>query len=112
MSQDFEMESSEVIPETVNINDGGAGIIKGQTVNIKDGGAGIITGRTISVRDGGAAFMVADHIDITEGGAILLVAKEVSGEAQFMIDIRAAIVLGAVAGLIISLLKNLMGNKS
>ena len=52
---------------------------------------------------------VADRAELGNSKIVLLAAREVSGEAQVMFDLKAAVVFGLIAGAVIGLLKVLSG---
>ncbi|MCB9076918.1 MAG: hypothetical protein H6631_04970 [Anaerolineaceae bacterium] len=100
--------------ETVHLKDSGAAVINANSVDIRDGGAMLIKGNTISIQEGGAAVMSAQSVRLQEGGSGLIIARQIdviggrvgvaianhfNGPSQLAIDVRAAVVLGAVAGL-------------
>ncbi len=102
---------AHIVGETINIQDGGAFMIKGETVSIKDGGAAVITGQNISIQEGGAGLMFANQVEMNDGGAMFLVAREVSGDVKVMFDIKAAIVFGLLVGAVIGVFKLVAGRK-
>ena len=123
MKQTEKEQTEQIVGETVNIQDGGAAVIKGNSVSIKDGGAFMIQGQDVTIRDGGGAVIMAETVSMQDGGGavmlarqaevkdasiLLLVAKSVSGDAKVMVDLKAAVVFGLVAGLVVGLLKHLL----
>lgn len=123
MNQNDKEQNEQIVGETVNIQDGGAAVIKGNSVSIKDGGAFIIKGEDVTIRDGGGAVIVAETMNIQDGGGAVMVAREaelkgtsvfllasrsVRGEARVMVDLKAAVVFGVVAGLVLGIFKYLL----
>ena len=100
---------TQIVGETVNVQDSGAFMIKGETVSIKDGGAAVISGQNVSIRDGGAGLLFANRVEMNGGGAMFLVAREVSGDVKVMFDIKAALVFGLLVGAVIGVFKLITG---
>ena len=119
-------ESEKIVAETVNIKDGGAGMISGQTVTVKDGGAAIITGeqvslhdagglvvvgRSISIKDGGALAMVAEDAEVTDGTVGLLITGNLGGNAKVIVDAKAALIIGVVVAVALTVAQVLFGRE-
>ena len=66
-------------------------------------------GETVNVQEGGAGVVLARHVDLKDGTIVFLAAKEISGEARVMIDVKAAAVIAVVLGLFLVGLRILLG---
>jgi hypothetical protein len=102
---DIQNDGAAVISaETVSIQEGGAFIIKGKDVRIREGGGAVIIGETVNVQEGGGGFLVAKQAELKDSTVLLLAAKSVSGEFRVLVDLKAAVLLGLVAGLVVGVL--------
>jgi hypothetical protein len=112
MDQESDAPTNQIVGETINIQEGGAALIKGNTVNIKEGGAALIVGQTVSIEEGGSGILVAEQVELKKANVVLLAAKNVSGEANVFVDLKAAALFGLVVGLIIVAFKRFIGRRT
>lgn len=94
--------------ETVNLQEGGAAIIKGQTITLQQGGGFIIAGQTVKIQDGGGAFVLAKQAELKDAKVMFLASPAVSGEVNVMFDLKAAVLFGAIVGLVVGTLNYLL----
>jgi len=94
--------------ETINVQEGGAAIIKGQTITLREGGGLIIAGQTVKIQDGGGVFVLARQAELKDSTVMFLASPAVSGEAKIMFDLKAAVVFGAIIGLVVGALNYLL----
>jgi hypothetical protein len=94
--------------ETVNLQEGGAAIIKGQTINLSEGGGLIVAGQTVKIQEGGGAIVLAKQAELKDSTVMFLASPAVTGEANVMFDLKAAILFGAIVGLVVGALNYLL----
>jgi hypothetical protein len=95
---------------TVSISQGGAAQVRAEELSLSQSGVALARTGNMTVGEGGSAFAVlADKATIEEGGNVfLLVAGEVSGDAQPLLDWRAALALGAGLAVAWSLIRRIL----
>ena len=116
----------QVVAETVTIQQGGAKSVKATTVQVMEGGIAmadaesievgsggiaLAKGGDITVKGGGVAVAIGQKVELDNASAVLVVAREVSGDAKILIDLRAALLFGAVLGVVIGAIKFLAGRR-
>jgi len=109
MDQEFDVVE-EIQAETVEITQGGAGIVQATTINVKQGGiqsattdsltvtqggVGIADSKNTSVTMGGIGILTADTVDLSSGGAGVTVADTVKASDNSTIGVLFA---GTVEG--------------
>ncbi len=111
--------------QEVTVSQGGANHIEATDVFINQGGAGLIHAATASLQEGGAAVIMADQVELQNSAAGLLVADRVvaqesriavaighvEGDVQTLFDVKAGLAFGAAFGLVVALLRWLLGRK-
>jgi hypothetical protein len=123
----IEAEQAEtVVADVVDIQQGGVGAVQADVVSLMQGGivtaeastievtqGGILVaqGQDVTVNQGGAAVVIADHAQFKDSFVGFVAAQEVSGEAKILFDVRAAVVFGVVAGLVVGLFNLFVGRK-
>lgn len=99
----------ELTAETVNITNGGAGVVKGRQValTLKNGGVGAVMAQKVeaTVQDGGIGAVMAQ--DVTAGGTTIMfaLAGNISGATKIMVDMRAGLVAGLAIGVVLAALR-------
>ena len=101
----------QVTANTVNLSNGGAGVVKGDhvTVSVKQGGVGAVqAGRAdISVTEGGIGAVMAQELKLNNTVVSVAIAGRISGESKIMFDMRAGLIAGLVIGAVIAAIKAL-----
>jgi hypothetical protein len=108
-------KASIVHAENVTIDGGQVGVLQGDDVDVdmKNGGIGALLGAKshIDVSNGGVGSVMAKEVTINAPSVGSVIALNVSGDVQpkLLIDMRAGLVAGVCAGLVIGLLNLLLG---
>jgi len=98
--------------ETVYVEQGGIGLAQGETVGLTQGGIGLAQASTVALKDGRAGAVIAGSADVQHASIVLLAARKVSGEdVEVLFDVKAAVVFGLVTGLVLGLIRLLVGRK-
>ena len=97
--------------QTVEVEQGAVLHVEADEVEIQESAIGMLRGETITVQQGGIGVAVADRMVVHDGSILLAAAQEIGGEARVLLDLKAALVLGAVAGAVFGLVKVLAGRK-
>lgn len=119
-------QDQEIVAETVNIEQGGAYSVKADTVHVVQGGilsaeadvievdqGGILwaAGQTVTLEQGSAGVVIAEQAELQGSSVVFVAARQVSGEARILLDLKAAIAFGLVAGVAASLVRALLGRR-
>jgi hypothetical protein len=112
----FSGQVKEITAQTVNFSNGGAGAIKGETVTVrlKDGGIGAVIAQKadITVEDGGIGTVIAREATVKAPVVPVVIAMNVTGEnTKIMFDMRAGLLAGVAAGLVLTALRMLLGHR-
>ena len=119
-------EVTEAVGEPTVVGEEGAGTIVADTVEVQGGMVQSVEAKTVTVQEGvvlhaqadavevheglvGAA--IAERVQVGQGAVIFTTAQEISGEAQVLIDVKAALIMGAVMGIVSGLVRALVGRK-
>ena len=86
-------------------------LIDAETIELEQGGIFVARGETVSIKDGSAAVVLAQRAELENGTVLLLAAREVSGEVKVLFDLKAALLFGLVIGVVVGLLRQLTGHK-
>ena len=97
--------------QTVHVQEGAILHVEADEVEIKEGAIGIVQGGDVTVQQGAIGIAVAETIEVHEGPVLFAAAQELSGETQVIFDLKAALVFGAVVGIVSGLVKALAGRK-
>lgn len=92
--------------ERVSVEMGALGFaVSGQT-RVSQGVVGRLLGREVHLEQGAIGSVLADHVTFGRtSGAAIVIARRVDGEIRPLLDWRGALAVGAVAGLLIGLLR-------
>jgi len=98
--------------ETVYLEQGGIALAQGETVGLTQGGIGLARASAVALKDGKAGAVIAGSADVQNASIVLLAARKVSGEeVEVLFDVKAAAVFGLVTGLVMGLIRLLVGRK-
>jgi hypothetical protein len=97
--------------ESVRVEQGGIGRAEAHQVDVKDGGIGVARGDSVTVTNGGVGVVVARQARLDGATVAIVAAGHVSGTARILVDLRAAVVLGAILGGVFGLRKALTNRK-
>jgi len=98
--------------ETVYVEQGGIGLAQGETVGLTQGGIGLAQASAVALKDGRAGAVIAGSADVQNASVVLLAARKVSGkDVEVLFDVKAAAVFGLVTGLVMGLIRLLVGRK-
>ena len=89
--------------EKVHVEQGGIIAADADTVEVERGGIFVARGETVTLHESGACAVFSERAELNSANVVLLAARQVSGEARILFDVRAALVFGAVVGLIVGL---------
>ena len=100
----------------VSVKDSAVGTVKGESVrvNLENGviGAVVATKVKAEVTNGAIGAVVAQTATLKESQISILVAGQVRGDARILFDMRAGLVAGLAAGLVMVAFKLIMGRRS
>jgi hypothetical protein len=93
--------------ERVSVEMGGIGLVHAPgEARLTQGGAGLVVARDVTIDQSLISTLVADRVTIRQPSAVLvLIARQVDGTVRPLLDWRGAIVAGAVAGVLIGLIR-------
>lgn len=101
----------QVIANTVNLTNSGAGAVKGErvTVSVNQGGIGAVLAQQaeVSVTGGAVGVVMGQDVKLSNATVSLAMARQISGDAKILFDMRAGLVMGLVIGAVIAVLKAL-----
>ena len=111
----FSGQVTTINAQAVTIENGGAGAVKGDTVtiNVKNGGVGAVMAQKadVSVQDGGVGAVLAQEVTVKGTRIAVAMAGNISGDAQIMFDMRAGLLAGIAAGLVMVGFKLITGRR-
>jgi hypothetical protein len=97
--------------ETVTVQQGAILHAQADAIEIQEGAVGVVQSETVTIHEGAVGVAVGERVEVGQGAVIFAAAQEIGGEAQVMIDVKAALVLGAVMGIVSGLVRALLGRK-
>ena len=103
--------AQNVQAQTVEVEQGAILHVEADEVDVQEGAIGMVRGEAVTVQEGAVGVAVADRVFVHDGAILLAAAQEIGGEAQVILDLKAALVLGVVAGAVCGLIKVLAGRK-
>jgi hypothetical protein len=99
----------QITAQTVNLSDGGAGVVRGEhvTVSVTNGGIGMVQAQhaTVDITSGGLGVAIAQELTVQGGMISIAAAGKLGGDVKVMFDVRAGLLAGAVIGLILAAVK-------
>jgi hypothetical protein len=103
--------AQNVQAQTVEVEEGAILHVEADEVDMQEGVIGMARGEAVTVQEGVVGVAVADQVVVHDGAVLLAAAQEIGGEAQVLLDLKAALVLGVVAGAVCGLIRVLAGRK-
>ena len=97
--------------ETVEVKEGAILHVEADSVEIQEGAIGLAQAETVTLQQGAVGVAIADKIEVTEGPVLFAAAQELGGGSQVIVDLKAALVFGAVVGVVSGLIRALVGRK-
>lgn len=92
--------------ERVSVEMGGVGLMVAREARLSQGGAQTVLARDVHVEQGIVGTVVANHVTVDRPSLVgLVLARNVHGEVRAILDWRGALAFGAVAGLLLGLLR-------
>ena len=99
----------EITADTADVRESAVGKIAAASVQSKETGIGLVKADAVTVSDGGLFGACANEVHMERSKAAFLAAKSVTGDARVLLDWRAAAAFGAAMGLVLGLLRILIG---
>jgi len=97
--------------ETVSVDRGAVGAALADKVEVSRGYARSILARQVQLDSSAARVVVAGDVRADRSAVMFLVARRVAGDVRVLLDWRGAAAFGAIAGLIIGLLRRGRGER-
>ena len=97
--------------ETVSVDQGAVGAALADKVEVSRGYARSILARQVQLDSSAARVVVAGDVRADRSAVMFLVARRVAGDVRVLLDWRGAAAFGAIAGLIIGLLRRGRGGR-
>jgi hypothetical protein len=91
--------------ESVHVAQGGIGRAEAHQIAVTNGGIGVAWGDSVTVTKGGVGMVVTRQARLDGATVAVVAAGQVSGDARILVDLRAAVVLGAILGGVLGLRK-------
>lgn len=91
--------------DNVTVDKGAVGAALADHVEISRGYAGSIVARQVQLDRAAARIIVAADVKAERSAVMFLVARRVAGDVRVLLDWRGAVAFGAIAGLIMGLLR-------
>lgn len=91
---------------------GGQLIAAGNNLDLSEGGGMVLAaGNRLSVNDGGAMVAVSPNIEVRRGmvGIALAAHLDIADDSRVVVDVKAAAVIGVVAGVVFALISRVLG---
>jgi hypothetical protein len=95
--------------ENVSVEQGALGAALATNVEVRQGYARSILARQVQLDRAAARIVVAADVRADRSAVMFLIARRVSGDVRVMFDWRGAIAFGAIAGLVMGLLRSGLG---
>ncbi|MCL4506580.1 MAG: hypothetical protein M1434_06315 [Chloroflexi bacterium] len=100
----------------VSVKDSAVGTVRGESVkvNLENGVIGAVVAAKVKagVTNGAIGAVFAQSATVKESQISILVAGQVRGDARILFDMRAGLVAGLAAGLVMVAFKLIMGRRS
>jgi hypothetical protein len=104
----------QIVAQTVNLSDGGAGVVKGEqvTVHVTEGGIGAVQAgkANIEVKEGGIGAVMAQDLTVTNSVIGFAAASNIGGDAKILFDLRAGVAAGLIIGAALVIARLLVGH--
>lgn len=97
--------------KTVHVDRGAIAIAEAETIQVDQGAIVFAKGQTVIVNEGGAAVILAERAEMKSSIVLFAAAQEISGQAKVIVDVRTALLIGAVMGIVAGLIKALVGRR-
>jgi hypothetical protein len=101
--------------QSVTVEGGGIGSVKGEnaTVNVKNGGVGAVMASKadVSVQDGGVGSLMAREATVKGGNIAIAMVGRISGDVRIGFDMRAGLLAGIAAGLVMAAFRLITGRR-
>jgi len=97
--------------ETVSVDQGAVGAALADKVEVSRGYARSILARQVQLDSSAARVVVAGDVRADRSAVMFLVARRVGGDVRVLLDWRGAAAFGAIAGLIVGLLRRGRGER-
>jgi hypothetical protein len=95
--------------ETISVDQGAVGAALAQNVEVSRGYARSILARQVQLDRAAARVIVAADVKAERSAVMLLIARKVTGDVKVLVDWRGAVAFGAVAGVVMGLLRGRRG---
>ena len=97
--------------DSVTVDQGALGAALASNVEVSRGYARSIVARQVQLDRAAARIIVAADVKAERSAVMLLVARRVTGDVRVLLDWRGAVAFGAVAGLVMGILRGRRGAK-
>jgi len=105
----------QITAQTVHLNNGGAGMVRGEsvTVSVSNGGIGAMHAQraSVSITSGGLGVALAQDLTVQGGMISFAAARNLGGDVKVVFDLRAGLLAGAVIGLALAAVKLLASRR-
>jgi hypothetical protein len=105
-------EVKNIQAETVQVQEGAILHVEAESVELQEGAIGMVRAGSVTLTEGAIGVAVAERIEVGEGAVLFAAAQEFGGETQVLFDLKAALIFGAVVGVVSGLVKALAGRKN
>jgi hypothetical protein len=104
-----------VTAQTVTCNNGAIGAVKSETVtiNVQNGAVGGVKAQhvNLTVDQSAVGGILAQDVTVNGGPVSFVLAKNISGDTRILFDVRAGLLAGIVAGMVITAFKLILGRR-
>ena len=104
-----------VTAQTVTCTNGAIGAVKSETVtiNVQNGAVGGVKAQRVNltVDQSAVGVVLAQDVTINGGPVNFVLAKNISGDIRILFDVRAGLLAGLVAGMVITAFKLILGRR-
>jgi hypothetical protein len=101
--------AQNVQAESVHVDSGAILKAEAETIELRESALALARGGALTAHESAIGVSISERAEMNGSGVLFLVANEISGETRVLIDFRAALVGGAIAGLVCGLIKALAG---
>jgi hypothetical protein len=87
--------------EQVQFSGGQIRHAEARSIEVSQGGIALAVSDRVTVKEGGIAVAVADSVTMDSGSVTVAFARQIRGDVRVLIDLRAVVLLGAIAAVIL-----------
>ncbi len=99
--------AQHVEAKTVHVDRGAVAVAEAETIQADQSAMVIAKGQTIIVNEGGAGIVLAERAEMKSSIVLFAAAQEITDQALVIVDVRAALLIGAVIGIVAGLVQAL-----